>query len=90
MNIVRTLWGSKLFTTNSDAAAIGNVDRDAQEKQKKHKVALRTVITPDSALVLTRLVGASGKYPLLVNEGLVALTMFSISKEGGASTFIML
>ncbi|KAG6897469.1 hypothetical protein C0992_001244 [Termitomyces sp. T32_za158] len=82
VNIVRALRGSKPFATTSDAAASGSVDRNAQEKQKKHNAALRMVITPESALVLTRLVGASGKYPLLVNEGLVALTMFSMSKEG--------
>ncbi|KAG6878723.1 hypothetical protein C0993_011538 [Termitomyces sp. T159_Od127] len=81
VNIVRALRGSK---PTSDAVVVGNVDKDAQEKQKKHNAALRTVITPESALVLTRLVGFSGKYPLLVNEGLIALTMFSMSKEGAS------
>ncbi|KAG6889311.1 hypothetical protein C0995_001967 [Termitomyces sp. Mi166 len=83
VNVVRTLWGSKLSTTTTDAAPLGTADRDVQEeKQKRHNAAIRTVLTPESASVLTRLAGASGKYPLLVNEGLVALTMFSISKEG--------
>ncbi|KAG5727645.1 hypothetical protein E4T56_gene12251 [Termitomyces sp. T112] len=82
VNVVRMLWGNKLSTTTSDMAATGSTDRDGQEKQNKHNAAIRTVLTPESASILTRLVGASGKYPLLVNEGLVALTMLSISKEG--------
>ncbi|KAG6911492.1 hypothetical protein DXG01_014566 [Tephrocybe rancida] len=85
VNIVRMLWASKVpVSTTSDAqpVAANTVDKHIQEKQRKHNAALRAILTPESASVLTRLVGASGKYPLLVHEGLVALTLFSIPKEG--------
>ncbi|KAG6818154.1 hypothetical protein H0H87_000059 [Tephrocybe sp. NHM501043] len=85
VNIVRTLWGNKptLNTAGSDIPpSIELVDQDVQEKQKRHNAALHVILTSENASVLAKLVGSSGKYPLLVNEGLVALTMFSIPKEG--------
>ncbi|KAG6820603.1 hypothetical protein H0H93_014519 [Arthromyces matolae] len=79
VNVVRTLWSGKPPTTAFDTSL---TETDMIEKQRLRNSAIRLVLTPESASVLTKLVGASGKYPLLVNEGLVALTMFCTAKEG--------
>ncbi|KAG6854319.1 hypothetical protein C0991_008214 [Blastosporella zonata] len=87
VNVVKTLWGNKLtiITTVSDAQShiVSGPVNDL--KQRKHNAAIRAILTLENASVLAKLVGGSGRYPLLVNEGLVALTMFSIPKEGGMS-----
>lgn len=47
--------------------------------------AVQAVLVPASAEVLASLVGRSMKYPLLVNEGVVALTLLSTQTGGGQS-----
>jgi predicted alpha/beta-hydrolase family hydrolase len=44
---------------------------------------MQVVLTPECALALASLVGRSAKYPLLVNEGVVALSLMSTLKAGG-------
>ncbi|KAG6832376.1 hypothetical protein H0H92_002644 [Tricholoma furcatifolium] len=85
VNVVRSLWGSKVPAIDtSESGSTGTVDQTVQEQQRKHNAALRTIVTSENASILARLIGTSGKYPLLINEGLVALTMFSIPKEGAS------
>ena len=69
VNVVKSLWSSD---TPSDTTL-----------QKRRQDAIRAVLVSASAGVLAGLVGRSMKYPLLVNEGVVALTLLSTEKEGG-------
>lgn len=88
VNVIKSLWsndttGSPL-TMGSSPIANGTVNNDALlEKHRRRQAAMRRVLSPDCALALASLVGRSGKYPLLVNEGLVALSLLSIQKPGG-------
>ncbi|KAG5646638.1 hypothetical protein DXG03_002628 [Asterophora parasitica] len=64
--------------------AAGSVNKeDLLENQRKRSAAIRTVLTPECASILATLVGRSGQYPLLINEGVVALSLLSTHKEGG-------
>ncbi|GLB34997.1 putative small GTPase mediated signal transduction [Lyophyllum shimeji] len=88
VNVVRSLWSSSLPAspaTDSQASPIaaGTVDKeDVLERQRKRNAAMRAVLTPACISTLASLVGRSGKYPLLVNEGVVALSLLSTHKEG--------
>jgi hypothetical protein len=44
----------------------------------RHRGAMAAVSVPPVALALAQLVGRSKKYPILINEGIVALTLLSI------------
>ena len=48
----------------------------------RHRSAMAAVSLPPIALALAQLVGRSKKYPILINEGIVALTLLSM--ESGA------
>jgi hypothetical protein len=64
--------------------SLNNPDNDhLEETQSKRKEAIRIVLEPDYVLALASLVGRSGKYPILVNEGVVALSLLSTHKDGG-------
>jgi hypothetical protein len=45
---------------------------------EQRRVAMRTVSAPPVALALAQLVGRSKRYPILINEGIVALTVLSL------------
>lgn len=44
----------------------------------QRKAAMGIVSSPPLALALAQLVGRSKKYPILINEGIVALTLLSL------------
>ncbi|KAF7966291.1 hypothetical protein HWV62_39207 [Athelia sp. TMB] len=68
VNVIKSLWAS---------------DAQLNDAQKKLRLdAIAAVLQPSSAQVLASLVGRSMKYPLLVNEGVVALTLLSTHKDG--------
>lgn len=69
VNVIKSLWANE-------------VTLDAT-KQELRQDAITAVLNPASAKVLASLVGRSMKYPLLVNEGVVALTLLSTHKDGG-------
>ena len=45
---------------------------------ERRKAAMRAVSSPLVALALAQLVGRSKRYPILINEGIVALTLLSL------------
>lgn len=71
VNVVKSLWFTERPT--------GPVD----EKQKKREQCVASVLTPECANTLTALVGRSNKYPILVNEGIVAISLLCTHKLGG-------
>ena len=50
---------------------------------QKRQAALAKVLTIECATALASLVERSAKYPLLVNEGVVALSLLSTQQAGG-------
>ncbi|PCH38246.1 hypothetical protein WOLCODRAFT_130785 [Wolfiporia cocos MD-104 SS10] len=69
VNAVKSLW-------SSDPSADG-------EKSKKRQEAMHAIVTPACASALAQLVGRSKKYPILINEGVVALSLLSTHANGG-------
>ncbi|KAF7322937.1 GTP binding [Mycena chlorophos] len=70
VNVIKSLWS----TDTAEAMA---------ERQQKRNAAMQTVLTSECAFALASLVARSAKYPLLVNEGVVALSLMSTIKTGG-------
>lgn len=73
VNVIKSLW-------SSDASSDATI-------QKRRQDAIQAVLVPASAEALASLVGRSMKYPLLVNEGVMALTLLSTHKDGGGFSF---
>ncbi|KIY69965.1 hypothetical protein CYLTODRAFT_392703 [Cylindrobasidium torrendii FP15055 ss-10] len=72
VNVVRRLWNDASVATKADS----------DKKQKKKHAAIRLMLTQEVANALALLVTRSGKYPLLINEGLVALSLLSTQRAG--------
>jgi hypothetical protein len=73
VNVIKSLWSSD---TSPDTSM-----------QKRRQQTIQSVLVPASAETLASLIGRSMKYPLLVNEGVVALTLLSTHKDGGRLLF---
>lgn len=80
VNAIKSLWSSD--STPSQAGGLQNLE----QRQTRRLNAMRSLMTPDCADALARLIGRSGKYPVLVNEGVVALSLLSTQRDGGKST----
>lgn len=50
---------------------------------EKRTASMNAITTPSVALALAQLIGRSKKYPILINEGMVALTLLSLHGRGG-------
>lgn len=90
VNVVKSLWSNSSAVNPSSSIPSPTVngrqtDRAVQDEQTKMQEAMRVVLTYECAYALASLVGRSGKYPLLVNEGVVALSLLSTHREGGKS-----
>ncbi|KAE9384511.1 hypothetical protein BT96DRAFT_1026872 [Gymnopus androsaceus JB14] len=87
VNVVKSLWSGDIIgtpvTTVSSPIANGTVDAAAlASKERKKQDSMKAVLTMQCATALASLVGRSVQYPLLVNEGVVALTLLSTQKTG--------
>ncbi|KAF8959042.1 hypothetical protein BDZ97DRAFT_2045486 [Flammula alnicola] len=71
VNVVKTLWFSERTLDASD------------DRQKKRDQCISILLTPECATILTGLIARSNKYPILVNEGIVAISLLSTHKLGG-------
>lgn len=56
----------------------------------RRRAAMRAVCAPPVALALAQLVGRSKKYPILINEGIVALTLLSLNSGAFAPLTVSL
>jgi hypothetical protein len=89
MNLVRR---SDSVTVKSEGTRVlGNVIKSltsdpalVDERRKKARTALAT---PENASALAALIGRSKKYPMLINEGVVALSFLSTHGSGGTSSY---
>ncbi|KAH7930821.1 hypothetical protein BV22DRAFT_1101534 [Leucogyrophana mollusca] len=76
VNVIRSLWSSE--TTSEQSGSDG-----AEERQRKREQAIDALLIPSCAEALAALIGRSTKYPILVNEGVVALSLLSTHRSGG-------
>lgn len=56
----------------------------------RRRAAMRAVCAPPVAFALAQLVGRSKKYPILINEGIVALTLLSLNSGAFAPLTVSL
>lgn len=88
VNVIKSLWSNDPAASPANAAmtatlqGINSSDVLVENQRKRHE-SMQTVLTPECAFALASLVGRSAKYPLLVNEGVVALSLMSTIKAGG-------
>lgn len=81
VNVVKSLFTS---SSNSTYAVPVSIDEEGdRESQKQREAGVKAVLTPENADALAKMVGRSGQYPVLVNEGLVALSLLSTQPSGG-------
>ncbi len=82
VNVIKSLWSSEIPLDLSNEPT---PEREALlSKQKKKQTAIRLMLTQECASALANLVARSGRYPLLVNEGVVALSLLSTQRLGGS------
>ena len=79
VNMIRSLWTSAGGTASTVASPIEPKEGAASllEKAKKRQECIRLISTHEVASVLASLIERSTKYPLLVNEGVVALSLLA-------------
>jgi hypothetical protein len=85
VNVIKSLWSNDPSASPAMTATLQGINGpDAlHENQRKRHESMQAVLTPECAFALASLVGRSAKYPLLVNEGVVALSLMSTIKAGG-------
>jgi hypothetical protein len=76
VNVIKSLWYNERGVEFSD------------ERQKKKDACMTAVLTKECASTLTNLIWRSGKYPVLVNEGIVAMTLLCTHPAGGEQKHI--
>jgi hypothetical protein len=86
VNVIKSLWAGQ----SPSPAAMPNINGKqpsdtSQEKQRLRTEAMRAVLTVPCVEALARLIGRSRRYPILINEGTVALSLLSMQREGGRS-----
>ncbi|PFH54395.1 hypothetical protein AMATHDRAFT_186396 [Amanita thiersii Skay4041] len=86
VNIIKSLWlgdnRNAVSEVTSPTILNGTTD-EILEKQTRRQAAIRTILTLDVVEVITNLIARSRRYPLLVNEGVIALSLISTTKDGG-------
>ncbi|KAI6109851.1 hypothetical protein F5141DRAFT_811938 [Pisolithus sp. B1] len=77
VNLVKSLW------SNEPPKEYHNVEEIHVRQQKRDK-AITALLSPSCIEALTALLERSLKYPVLVNEAVVALSLLSTHRDGGA------
>jgi len=73
VNIVKSLWASDVSESQIPI----------EERQKKREQSIDALLTPKCAQAIAALIARSVKYPVLINEGIVALSLLSTHAKGG-------
>ncbi|KDQ33252.1 hypothetical protein PLEOSDRAFT_1099226 [Pleurotus ostreatus PC15] len=74
VNVIKSIWST------ASSPASDNTQQTVDEK--KRQSAMEKMRTPECTEALANLVTRSGKFPLLVNEGIVALSLLSTHPSG--------
>ncbi|KAG1782448.1 hypothetical protein EV702DRAFT_1064464 [Suillus placidus] len=77
VNLIRSLW------TNERRDELIS-EEEQQARQQKRVKAIDALLTPACAEALAALIGRSAKHLILINEGVVALSLLSMHRDGGA------
>jgi hypothetical protein len=77
VNVIKSLWYNERGVESSE------------ERQKKKDACMTVVLTKECASTLTNLIWRSGKYPVLVNEGIVAMTLLCTHPTGGKQKYYL-
>lgn len=86
VHIIKTLWLGDNRSASSEITSptvMSGNSEELLEKQQKRQIAIRTIITSDVVSVLINLIMRSRRHAVLVNEGIVALSLLSTTKDGG-------
>ncbi|KAF9653096.1 hypothetical protein BDM02DRAFT_3153321 [Thelephora ganbajun] len=67
------------------ANIVKTLSADLSFTDPRREIALKAVGTPESANVLAALIGRSKKYPMLINEAVVALSFLTARERGGVT-----
>jgi len=70
VNVIRSLWAPEAYNPPS------------QKRQRNREIATQLILTQDSADILATLLVCSGRYPVLTNECILALTLLSMHSYG--------
>ena len=70
VNAIKTLWATDASSKDPEWA-------------KRRKEAMQKLATPQCAATLAQLIGRSKKYAILINEGVVSLSLLSTHPNGG-------
>jgi hypothetical protein len=81
VNVIKALCAGESPTPAT--AGVNNGQAIPQERQRIRAEAMHAVLKPHCAEALARLIGRSGKYPILINEGTVAFSLLSMQRQGG-------
>jgi len=65
------------------ANVIKTLSADLPSTDQRRKAAAKAVVTPANASALAALIGRSKKYPMLINEAVVALSFLTAQERGG-------
>ncbi|KAF8559536.1 hypothetical protein OG21DRAFT_1430391 [Imleria badia] len=76
VNLIKSLWSSD--PTNEQRSA-----EEIQARQQKRERAIPALVATPCVDALAALVGRSAKYPILINEAIVALSLLSTHRDGG-------
>lgn len=87
VNAIRSLWSNEDTPASPVVSPIINsVNSDNLfEKGKKRQDCIKLIMTQECASALTSLLARSGKFPSLVNEAVVALSLMASQRVGGWS-----
>lgn len=87
VNVVRTVWFSERSNSGLDLDpsadahhSNNNVKRENKERKEK---CLELLLTKEYVQAITAFIARSNKYPLLVNEGIVAISLLATHRLGG-------
>lgn len=77
VNLIRSLWTNERRDEPTS-------EEEQQTRQQKRLKAMDALLTPACAEALAALIGRSAKHLILINEGVVASSLLSMHRDGGA------
>jgi len=76
VNLTKSLWSSDPTIEQRNA-------EENRTRQQNRERAIQALVTPPCIDALAALAGRSAKYPILINEAIVALSLLSTHRDGG-------
>ncbi|KAF5331076.1 hypothetical protein D9619_005541 [Psilocybe cf. subviscida] len=91
VNVVRTVWFSERSNSSIDPSAderhqnlrLETEQKERKERREKKEKCLELLLTKEYVQAITAFIARSNKYPLLVNEGIVAISLLATHRLGG-------